>query len=95
MKNYFKQILQDLRRGENIDLFMAITLALLITALSVLGIASTFISQVLPSLTLAMLGLVALGLLITRYKINELHEKGDTDNLVSLFTKTNNFAIRH
>lgn len=67
-----KQIWEDIRKGENLDLYIAVPLAIIIALLNVLGIAS---SNFLTPITLAILGLIATALLGTRHAINNLSKK--------------------
>ncbi len=62
----------DIRHGENIDLYVAVPLAILIAILGVFGITSP---QLISSITLAVLGLLATSLLTSRYAVKELLEK--------------------
>jgi len=84
MMRIFRQILEDIKRGENIDLFITVTLVAIIAVLDVLSIAST---GLVASVTLATLGLIALGLLVTRYKIENIYHTHDVVNTVKLSTK--------
>lgn len=51
--------IRDLKAGENLDLYAVVVLAIVFTALSALGLGTTF----LPSLTLTLLALLSLALL--------------------------------
>ena len=83
MIRFVRRVLEDLKRGENIDLVVAVILALIISLLNALGVAP---SGLVLSATLATLGLIAIGFLITRYRIEDILSKGETSNTV-LFLK--------
>lgn len=68
----FRQAWDEIRRGENLDLYVAAPLAILIAALGALGITSP---QLVSSLTLVILGLLATSLLTSRHAVKELSEK--------------------
>ena len=67
-----RQAWDEIRRGENIDLYVAAPLAILVAVLGALGITSP---QIISSLTLALLGLLATSLLINRHTVKDLTEK--------------------
>ncbi|NJN91443.1 MAG: hypothetical protein HC878_14465 [Leptolyngbyaceae cyanobacterium SL_5_14] len=67
-----RQVWEDIRRGENIDLYVAVPLAIVIAVLGILGITS---SQLISSITLVILGLLATSLLTSRYAVKELSQK--------------------
>lgn len=79
MRRFFKQLLNDIRRGENIDLIVTIALVLIISVLNSLGWAST---ELVSSITLATLGLIAIGFLITRYRLEDIYQKEDAVNSI-------------
>lgn len=79
MKRFVKQILDDIRRGENIDLLVTIVLVLVISVLNGIGWASV---ELVSSITLAALGLIAIGFLVTRYRLEDIYRKEDTPNSI-------------
>lgn len=66
------KIWNDIRKGQNIDLLLTVALSFVLVALNLFGITS---SSLVASLTLAVLGLIALSSLESRYQISELTEK--------------------
>lgn len=63
-----KNIGADIRRGENIDLFVTVIVAIGLVVLNLVGIApATWIAP----LNLAILGLLAIAMLVNRYKLDE------------------------
>jgi hypothetical protein len=66
------KIWSDIRKGQNIDLLLTVAVSFVLVALNLLGIAS---SSLVASLTLAVLGLIALSSLESRYQVSELTEK--------------------
>jgi hypothetical protein len=79
MKKFLRRLTQDIIRGENIDLLITVVLALGISILNTLGMAPSSLSS---SITLAVLGLIAIGLLATRYRIDEIGHRGDLPDTV-------------
>lgn len=79
MRRFIKQILDDIRRGENIDLIVTIALVLVISVLNSLGWAS---AELVSSITLATIGLIGIGFLVTRYRLEDIYRKEDTPNSV-------------
>lgn len=79
MKRLLLRVYEDIKHGENIDLFAAVALAAFIFTLDILGKAS---SDLVASVALATLGLLAVGLLLTRYKMDSIHRAHDIPNLV-------------
>ena len=67
-----RKIWEEIRRGENIDLYVAAPLAILVAVFGVFGVTSP---QVVSSLTLVILGLLATSLLTSRHAVRELSEK--------------------
>jgi hypothetical protein len=61
----------DLRRGENIDVYVTIAVALVVAVLNLVGL---FPASGLTSLVLAVLGLLAIGGLTTRARLDQLRE---------------------
>lgn len=66
------RVWEEIRRGENIDLYVAAPLAIFVAVLGVFGVTSP---QVVSSLTLVILGLLATSLLTNRHTMKELSEK--------------------
>lgn len=64
-------IVDDLRGGENIDLYLTVVAAVCLAALNLLGLVSV---STLSSLTLAILALLASTLLGNRRRIEKIHE---------------------
>lgn len=79
MRRFIKQVLEDIRRGENIDLIVTIALVLIVSVLNSLGWAS---AELVSSITLATIGLIAIGFLVTRYRLEDIYRKEDTPNSV-------------
>lgn len=79
MIRFLRRVLKDIKQGENIDLIIAIPLAIIIAILSGLGFATTAIVQ---STILATLGLIVIGFLSTRYKLDDLYVKSEARNTV-------------
>jgi ABC-type uncharacterized transport system YnjBCD permease subunit len=65
-------IWDDLRQGENIDLYLTIIAALIISGLNVAGIAP---ATLLPAITLAVLALLAITNLVNRHKLDDALQK--------------------
>lgn len=61
----------DVRKGENIDLYLTIIVAIGIALLNIVGVAS---QAVLAPITLAVLGLLAITSLGNRYRVERLYE---------------------
>jgi len=68
----FRQILDDIRHGENIDLYVAAPLAIIVAVLGIFGITSP---ELIGSITLVILSLLATSLLANRYAVKELSRK--------------------
>ena len=68
---WIRRILTDLRQGKNWEYFVTIPAALIIGILSLLGIGQTYIA----ALTLAVLALLAGGMLGSRRQVEELADK--------------------
>lgn len=81
MIRLIERILEDVKRGENIDLVTAIILVAVTAVLNSLGLTS---QAIVSSVTLATLGLVATGFLITRYRIESIYSREATGNTVQL-----------
>ena len=69
--HFFKRVWNEIKRGENIDLYVTVIVALSIAVLSLLGITSQIL---LASLTLTVLGLLAVSALGNRYQVEELRQ---------------------
>ena len=70
--NLLRRIWNDIRHGENIDLYVAVPLALIIAIFGIFGITS---SELIASITLIILSLLATSLLANRYAVKELSKK--------------------
>jgi hypothetical protein len=79
MQKFLKQLWSDIQHGENVDLIVTVSLVLIISVLNALGIASV---ELVSSITLATLGLIAVGLLVTRYRLDEIRRKENSFNTV-------------
>ncbi|MGQ0600606.1 MAG: hypothetical protein ACT4QE_02795 [Anaerolineales bacterium] len=79
MRRVTKQILKDIQRGENIDLIATFGLVIVISILNGFGFAS---ATLVSSITLATLGLIAVGLLVTRYRLDDIYRKENATNAV-------------
>lgn len=62
------RVWQDIRKGENIDLYATVLVAFLIVILNIFGVAQNLVAP----LTLALLGLLAVALLGNRYQVEKL-----------------------
>ena len=69
--NLPRRIAADVRHGENIDVYVTIVVALTVAVLNVIGVVP---SSSLTSLVLAVLGLLAIGGLTTRARLDQLRE---------------------
>ena len=67
-----RRIWQDVRQGENIDLYLTVIAAVAISALSLMGVA---LPAWTASLTLAVLALLAVGMLVNRRKLEMIMAK--------------------
>jgi hypothetical protein len=67
-----KLIWNDIKHGENIDLFATVLLAFGLAIVSLFGVST---STWVPSLTLAVLGLLAISNLVNRYRIDVMLKK--------------------
>ena len=63
------RIISDVRRGENIDLYVTVFVAVVVSAISLVGYAP---QDVLGPLSLAVLGLLALVMMGNRYRLEDL-----------------------
>lgn len=71
MMRFFRRVWSEIRRGENVDLYVAVVFALGVAILNLLGIAP---QSLLASITLTVLGLLAVSALGNRYQIEELRQ---------------------
>lgn len=80
-----KRIWRDLRAGRNIDIYVATCVAVAAAAIGLLGIAIN--GQLLSSLTLGVLALLAIMMLNTRDKIDRLYDRESITRLTTLDTE--------
>ncbi|MFT3909354.1 MAG: hypothetical protein QM737_08020 [Ferruginibacter sp.] len=71
--NYRKVIIDDIKKGNNIDLYVTVVLAITVTALNVIGF--TLVNKNVPPLTLSLLALISFSLLISRHQIEKVVQK--------------------
>jgi hypothetical protein len=69
---FLDKIWDDIRHGENIDQYATIIVALILVVLGLLGIAP---AELIASLTLGVLGLLALSNLVNRHRLEALAEE--------------------
>jgi len=67
-----KRIWQDIRHGENVDLYVTVGASIVLTVLSLVGWTNP---SVIASLTLGVLGLLAIASLVNRRKMEQVLEK--------------------
>jgi hypothetical protein len=72
MKKFLKFIWNDITSGENIDQYLTIIAAFGISILNLVGFAS---QNSVTSLTLAVVGLLAISSLVNRHRINNLFDR--------------------
>lgn len=84
MLSFFRRLFADVRRGENIDLIVVAIVGISISILSLLGMN---LDNYISAITLATLGVVALSLLATRHRIDEINRPTDLGNAVVLYEK--------
>ncbi len=70
--NIFDRILNDLKSGENIDLYATVVVALVVAIMNLFGVAK---AGLLDSVGLVILALFATALLGNRYKLEDIQEK--------------------
>lgn len=92
MRYFIRRIVNDVQNGENIDLAAAVLLAIIIAILDILGVASP---DLVASVTLVTLGLLAVGFLGTRYKLEEIYRESDTHNTVHLTRGASPSLVEH
>jgi len=80
---FFKQILREIKRGENVDLYVTVLVALSIAALNLLGLAP---QSLIASITLTLLGLLAVSALENRHQFEELRQSF-TKSIDDIFLK--------
>ena len=76
-----RRVLQDVQQGKNIDLYLTVIAAVTVSVLSLLGVA---LPTWTASLTLAVLALLATGMLVNRKKLDLLIETTSTITEVPL-----------
>lgn len=69
MIKILQHIWRDIGRGENLDAYATIAVALTLSILNVTGLAPT---SGIPAITLAVLALLAIGSLVNRHRIDDL-----------------------
>jgi len=69
MKEWLRRIWDDVRKGENIDLYVTVFAALVLAVLNIVGITS---AEWIAPITLAVLGLLAVATLGNRYRIEKV-----------------------
>lgn len=68
-----RRIWDDVQKGENVDQYLTIVVALVLVALTLIGLP---IQNYLEPITLAVLALLAIGSLGNRYKLEEVLDQG-------------------
>lgn len=79
MKQFIQRLINDIKHGENIDLIITVTLGIFISILNALGFAPP---TLVSSITLATLGLIAIALLVSRHKLEDMYKKEKTKDTV-------------
>ena len=79
MIKFLKRAIEDIRRGENIDLYVTVLFAFVLVVLNVFGFAD---AHLLASTTLATLALLAVGLLVNRRRMEALADAHRTSDAV-------------
>ncbi|HEV2381253.1 MAG TPA: hypothetical protein VG206_15850 [Terriglobia bacterium] len=64
-----RRVLEDVKNGENIDLYVTLLVAVILVTMNVLGFVAT--ERLLP-LNLAILALITLSLLVNRHRLNDV-----------------------
>jgi len=67
---FLKRILDDIKHGENIDLYVTVILAIIISILNAIGLAN---SALLSSISLAILALLASAILGNRHRLDDIN----------------------
>lgn len=71
MMRFIKRIWNDIRQGENLDLYLTVLAAIILAILNLVGFA---LSSVINSFSLAILALLAVAMLGNRYRLDKLLE---------------------
>jgi len=74
---FLKRIVDDIKRGENIDLYVTVILAIIVSVLNAIGIGNSALQN---SLILAVLALLASAILGNRHRLDDINEKLDKDS---------------
>lgn len=80
MKKALDRMFDEIKRGENLDLYLTILLAVVIALLGIFQVAKF---EVLSAVTLAILGLLASSLVVSRWTITEVKSSFDELALAS------------
>ena len=72
-----KKVWKGIQRGEDIDLCATILVAFVVVILNLLGVVG---SALVNSLTLAILGLLAISNLVSRYRLEQFSKRFDIPN---------------
>lgn len=86
IEKILRRIWNDVRQGQNIDLYLTVFAAFGLVALNLLGIKTT---DQISSITLAVLGLLAISMLGSRYRLEEI--AGSLENEQSLLKPRTEF----
>ena len=78
MINVMKRIWNEIKHGENIDFYITIITALVLSILNVLGIST---SAYLPTITLAILALLAISILGNRQRLEKIIQGKTADEV--------------
>jgi hypothetical protein len=81
MKDFILRLLIDLKKGQNVDLIVILFMGILISILNIIGIIN---ENLLSSVTLATLALIAVSLLVSRYKLDDICVNRNENNTVEL-----------
>jgi hypothetical protein len=68
----FQRVWKDIQQGENIDLYVTVTLAIVLAILNVVGVAP---SPLIDSITLAILALITIAILGNRHRLEVIIER--------------------
>lgn len=85
---FLRQMWEEVRRGENIELYVAAPMAIILAILNVVGVETVFgveTSKWITSITLIILGIIASSFLVNRQAMKELTSQ--------LNRSTNNFFL--
>jgi hypothetical protein len=72
MIDFLKRTWDDIRHGENLDAYITVAVALILSILNLLGVAS---SSSLPAITLGVLALLAIASVVNRHRVEDLAAK--------------------